>query len=176
VPWWRGSALPACQCPARSSSHSPTSCLSSTVGIAALRRSPPPCPTRLLRPWPVTVALTPSSPVAGSVYFITNDDARPFWGFLGDLVAPLGYPRPRVHLPLGLVLTLAAVVEFFLALLAPFGVRVETDFTRTRMILASCERRVSCGAARRDFGYVPEVGIDEAVRRTVAHYERLRAK
>jgi len=146
------------------------------VGIAALRCSPPPCPTRFPPPGPGTVALTPSSPVAGSVYFITNDDARPFWGFLGDLVAPLGYSRPRVHLPLGLVLTLAAVVEFFLALLAPFGVRVETDFTRTRMVLASCERRVSCGAARRDFGYVPEVGIDEAVRRTVAHYERLRAK
>lgn len=122
------------------------------------------------------VALTPTSALAGAVYFITNDDARPFWGFLGDLVAPLGYPRPRVHLPLWLVLALACLVEAVAALLAPFGVVWETDFTRSRMVLASCERRVSCAAARRDFGYIPEVGVDEAVRRTVAHFEGLRAK
>lgn len=36
------------------------------------------------------------SPVAGKPYFITNDDPRPFWGFLGDLCQGLGYGRPRV--------------------------------------------------------------------------------
>ncbi|KAK1857646.1 hypothetical protein I4F81_000262 [Pyropia yezoensis] len=122
------------------------------------------------------LALTPASPLAGGVYFITNDDARPLWGFLGDLVAPLGYPRPRVHLPLWLVLGLATLVEAVAALLAPLGMAWETDFTRARMVLASCERRVSCAAARRDFAYVPEVGVDEAVRRTVAHFEGLRAR
>lgn len=132
---------------------------------------PPPAP-----PSPDAVALTPSSPLAGAVYFITNDDARPFWGFLGDLVAPLGYPRPRVRLPLWLVWALAAAVEAAAALLSPLGVRWETDFTRARLVLAARERRVSCAAARRDFGYVPEVGVDEAVRRTVAHFEALRAK
>ncbi|GAB0489237.1 hypothetical protein MMPV_000454 [Pyropia vietnamensis] len=122
------------------------------------------------------LALTPTSPLAGSVYFITNDDPRSFWGFLGDLVAPLGYPRPRIHLPLWLVWCLATLVEAVAAMLAPLGVKWETDFTRARMVLAACERRVSCDAARRDFGYVPEVGVDEAVRRTVAHFEPLRAQ
>lgn len=28
--------------------------------------------------------------IGGQVYFITNDDARPFWGFLGDILQGLG--------------------------------------------------------------------------------------
>ena len=39
----------------------------------------------------------PSSALAGKAYFVTNDDPRPFWGFMGDLCEGLGYGRPRIR-------------------------------------------------------------------------------
>ena len=50
--------------------------------------------------------------VAGQAYFITNDDARPFWGMLGDLLVGLGYGRPRTKLPFWLIFMLAAIFEY----------------------------------------------------------------
>ena len=38
-----------------------------------------------------------SSALAGKAYFVTNDDPRPFWGFMGDLCEGLGYGRPRIR-------------------------------------------------------------------------------
>lgn len=37
------------------------------------------------------------SAVAGKAYFVTNDDPRPFWGFMGDLCEGLGYGRPHIR-------------------------------------------------------------------------------
>lgn len=56
--------------------------------------------------------VAPGSPVAGRAYFITNDDAQPFWGFVGDVIEPLGYGRPRIKLPFYLVFFIACVFEF----------------------------------------------------------------
>jgi len=55
------------------------------------------------------------SPVAGRAYFITNDDAQPFWGFVGDVLQPLGYGRPRIKLPFSLVFFIACVFEFLVS-------------------------------------------------------------
>jgi sterol-4alpha-carboxylate 3-dehydrogenase (decarboxylating) len=41
-------------------------------------------------------ALSEDSPLAGRAYFITNDDPRPFWGFMGDVCQGLGYQRPHI--------------------------------------------------------------------------------
>ena len=69
-------------------------------------------------------ALTsPAAPCAGKPYFITNDDPQPFWGFLGDLLQPLGYGRPSVRLPWRLIFVLALVFELIVWLLKPFMVR-----------------------------------------------------
>lgn len=73
--------------------------------------------------------------VAVAVYFITNDDALPFWGFIGYLATPLCFPRPLVNLPLGVVRALVTIVQFLLALLAPL--RLETDISRSHMVRAS---------------------------------------
>jgi sterol-4alpha-carboxylate 3-dehydrogenase (decarboxylating) len=57
--------------------------------------------------------------VAGQAFFITNDDARPFWGMLGDLLAGLGYGRPRIKLPFWLIFTLAAIFEYLVSCCLP---------------------------------------------------------
>jgi len=58
--------------------------------------------------------------VAGQAYFITNDDARPFWTFLGDILAGLDFEprlRPHIKLPYLLVFVLAAVFEYLVSAL-----------------------------------------------------------
>ncbi len=74
--------------------------------------------------WPQAAeALTsPGAPCAGKPYFITNADPQPFWGFLGDLLQPLGYARPATRLPWRLIFALAVLFEFVVWLLKPFMV------------------------------------------------------
>ena len=57
-------------------------------------------------------ALSTKPSVAGQAYFITNDDAQPFWRFLGDFLEPLGYGRPRIKLPFYPILMLAIIFEY----------------------------------------------------------------
>lgn len=69
-------------------------------------------------------ALTgPEAPCAGKAYFITNAEPRPFWGFLGDILEPLGYGRPSRRLPWRLIFAIALLVELIIWLLSPLVVR-----------------------------------------------------
>jgi sterol-4alpha-carboxylate 3-dehydrogenase (decarboxylating) len=111
----------------------------------------------------------------GKAYFITNDDPRPFWGFMGDVCEGLGYGRPRIHLPYALVMAIACFVQYVLVpLLRPFK-RLDTDFTPFRITVAASNRTFSCAAAKRDLAYRPAVPMDEALRRTLAYFAFLRA-
>ncbi|KAK4537131.1 hypothetical protein CDCA_CDCA11G3156 [Cyanidium caldarium] len=112
--------------------------------------------------------------LSGRAYFITNNEPRPFWGFMGDVLEGLGYPRPHIHLPFALVYPLSWLVSVLAVALAVVGIRLDTDFTPSRILLATCERRMRCAAAERDFGYRPQVKMDEALRRTVAWFRRKR--
>lgn len=64
----------------------------------------------------------PSPACAGNPYFITNAEPRPFWGFLGDFLEPLGYQRPTKKLPWRLIFFIAILVELIIWLLKPFKV------------------------------------------------------
>ena len=114
--------------------------------------------------------------IAGRPFFVTNDDPRPFWGFMGDLLEPLGYERPRIRLPfwpLYLVSWLVAAAVALLNLVPGLAVP-SSDFSPMRITISAAERRLSCAAARRDFGYVPSVSVEEGVERTVAAFSHLK--
>lgn len=73
--------------------------------------------------------LAPGSPLAGEAFFITNQQPVPFWGFTGDLLEGLGYGRPRIKLPFGLILFFAMLFEYVIRpLLRPIK-ELSTDFT-----------------------------------------------
>ena len=57
-------------------------------------------------------ALAPGGSAAGQVYFITNGTPCSFWGFVGDLLEPLGYGRPRIALPALLIYCLAWFYQY----------------------------------------------------------------
>ena len=74
-------------------------------------------------------ALAASQPAcAGKAYFITNAEPRPFWGFLGDLLEPLGYQRPTKKLPWRLIFFIAVLVELIIWLLKPFKVCLHENY------------------------------------------------
>lgn len=118
-----------------------------------------------------------SCPADGRPFFVTNGQPVPFWSFLGDVLGGLGYPRPRVKLPLLLLLFLAAVFEYVVRplLVALLRRDVTSDFTLNRMRIASSNRTFSIAAARRDLGYVPTVTLEEGIAHTLAAYQHLRA-
>lgn len=119
--------------------------------------------------------LSISSNIAGRKYFITNNEPYSFWGFMGDILEPLGYERPRVHLP-WLPLYIAAL--FLECVLIPFlrFFRVQlkpSEFNSQRIKIATCNRVISCRKAMQDLGYSPKISIKEGVERTVAHFRPL---
>jgi len=85
--------------------------------------------------------------IGGQVYFITNDDARPFWGFLGDILQGLGYSRPQKRMPFLLVYILSWLFLWLSRLISPW-ITLESDFTPFRILLSVRNRRVSCEKVR----------------------------
>lgn len=122
-------------------------------------------------------ALSLDSPLAGKAYFITNADPRPFWGFMGDVCEGLGYGRPHIKLPFYLVYFIALIVQYLVVPLCRlFGKDLQSDFTPFRVTLTASNRTFSCAAAKRDFGYTPQVSMEEALKRTLQHFDHLHAR
>lgn len=118
--------------------------------------------------------LAPGSELAGEAFFITNQEPVPFWGFTGDLLEGLGYGRPRIKLPYGLILFFAMLFEYVIRpLLRPIK-QLSTDFTVFRVRIVTRQRAFSCDKARKMLGYVPAVSLTDAIKRTVKHFEHLR--
>ncbi len=112
----------------------------------------------------------------GKAYFITNDDPRPFWGMMGDICEGLGYQRPRIHLPLHLIMAIAYFMQYVvIPLLTLFGKNVDVDLTPFRIAVSSVNRTFSCARARKDLGYVPRTSMQDALARTLEYFEHLHA-
>lgn len=113
--------------------------------------------------------------VGGRPFFVTNDDPRPFWTFMGDLLEPLGYGRPHVNLPYWPLYIMACMYAAIIAVLRPFIAIPASDFTPMRITISAATRRLDCGAAMRELGYRPAVSIEAGVARTVASFAALAA-
>lgn len=121
-------------------------------------------------------ALAPGSALAGQAYFITNKEPLPFWDMIGRVCAGLGYPRPRIHLPYYLILFIAVVFEYLIRpLLTLFIKNLRSDFTVNRILIATTDRSFSCAKAERDFGYKPQVPLEQALVLTLRTFQHLRA-
>lgn len=121
--------------------------------------------------------LSLDSPLAGKPYFLTNDDPMPSFTFLGHILHGLGYPRPSKKLPATLLFVLAFIFVWFISpIFKLFGKEVSTEFTPNRIKLVSVNRTFSIERAKRDFGYKPKVGMQEAISRTVTAFPHLHAE
>ncbi|PSS01810.1 3beta-hydroxysteroid-dehydrogenase/decarboxylase [Actinidia chinensis var. chinensis] len=112
---------------------------------------------------------------AGEAYFITNMEPIKFWEFVSLVLEGLGYERPRIKIPVFVVMPIAQLVERIYKLLAPYGMKVP-QFTPSRMRLLSCSRTFNCSKANDRLGYTPVVPFQEGLRRTIESYSHLRAE
>ena len=106
-------------------------------------------------------------------FFITNDEPVPFWSVLSRILVGLGYDAPKYNLPYWLVYFIAVLLQFICALLSPF-VNIDVTFTPMKVALAGTYHYYSCERAKKLLGYKPIVSLDEALQRTIEHFEYLR--
>jgi hypothetical protein len=109
--------------------------------------------------------------VAGQVFFITNNDPRPFWDFMRALWSGFDgiFPdRPKnqkrqVVIPRAFALLLAYVMKF----VGWITNKKEQTLTPYTVTFATATMYFSSAKAKRVLGYEPEVGVDEGIRKTL---------
>jgi len=107
-------------------------------------------------------------PAAAGAVFVICDDWRGTWRELFTRIAEeLGVSPPRLSLPFCLAYAVAWLWEGVYRLLR---VRSAPLLTRYRVLVAGRDCHFVSDKARRSIGYQPKIGMDEAIRRSVAWY------
>ncbi|PLY12839.1 MAG: 3-beta hydroxysteroid dehydrogenase [Desulfuromonas sp.] len=109
--------------------------------------------------------LDAGSPVAGKVYFISQDEPLPVWEMVDRILAAGGIPPVRGSISPRLAYVVGAVLEKVYGLLRLPGEPRMTRFVAREL---STAHWFDISAARRDFGYVPEISIDQGLERLKA--------
>ena len=118
---------------------------------------------------------TPSSPVAGQAYFVSNGEPTDFFDFVNRVLAELSLPPVRARVPFAIAFGAASVAETWQALRGvPMG--HEDGLSRFAVRYMCTHHYFSIDKAKRDLGYTPGVSIDEGIRRTCAHLREERAE
>ena len=110
-------------------------------------------------------ALLPGAACAGRAYFISSGDPRPVRDIVNAILAASGLPPETRSVPLRLALAAGAAAEQAWLLLRR---RDDPPMTRFLARQLATTHWFDIGAARRDLGYEPQVGLDEGFRRLAA--------
>lgn len=103
--------------------------------------------------------------ISGCAYFLTQDEPIVLWELINRILEAGGKPPIRRSIPYGVAYTVGAVLEGLYALL-----RIKKEPKMTRFVAGELAKShwFDVGAARRDFGYDPQVSTDEGLRRLKA--------
>jgi len=115
-------------------------------------------------------ALEPGSAVAGSVYFISQDQPVALWPWVNDLLRRLDVPPVTKKIPLSLARTLGGAMEFAYR---TFKLKGEPRLTRFLANELALSHYYDISRAKQDFGYQPQVTMEESVQRTVAYFKQI---
>lgn len=111
---------------------------------------------------------------AGQAFFITNMEPIRFWEFVSLILEGLGYERPTIKIPAGVMMPVAHVVERAYKFFSRYGMSVP-QLTPSRIRLLTCTRTFDCSKARRLIAYEPIVSLEEGLKRTIESYSHLKA-
>ena len=119
-------------------------------------------------------ALVDGNPkVGGNAYFITDGPGSNFFTFFDDIVLQAGYPiRPRaLWLPCRLTYGLGAMAEAIAFLARPIRY-YNPKLSRFAVMYTTTDFTFTADKARRDFGFAPKYGHDDAIARTVDFFRK----
>ncbi|MBI2899930.1 MAG: NAD-dependent epimerase/dehydratase family protein [Planctomycetes bacterium] len=120
------------------------------------------------------MALAGESPAAAGRTYVIGDGSPLTWREIFDRIcAKLGCPPPRRSFPSALVLPAASLLEWMFLLA---DVRKPPPITRYRIGLLRGDFYFESARARDELGFVPPVGFEEALERTVAWYREVRPR
>ncbi|UFS70036.1 NAD-dependent epimerase/dehydratase family protein [Geomonas sp. RF6] len=106
--------------------------------------------------------LAPGSAVDGKAYFITNDEPIPLWEMVNRILAAARVEPVKRTISPGFASLAGKVCE---GIWRTFNVAGEPPMTRFVASELSTAHWFDISAARRDFGYVPEVSLEEGLQR-----------
>ena len=114
-------------------------------------------------------ALAPGSPVAGGIYFISQDEPVVLWPWIQDLLRQLDLPAVRIRIPLGLARAAGGLL-----VAAYRGLRLRGEPPLTPFLASELAQNhyYDVSAAKRDFGYRPQHTMVEATAKTVTWLRR----
>lgn len=110
-------------------------------------------------------ALSPDAACSGRAYFISSGDPRPVREITNAILAAAGLPPEARSVPLRAAVAAGAAAEGVWRLL---GRADDPPMTRFLAHQLATAHWFDISAARRDLGYVPQVGLDEGLRRLAA--------
>ncbi|GAB4452487.1 MAG: NAD-dependent epimerase/dehydratase family protein [Anaerolineae bacterium] len=113
-------------------------------------------------------ALTPGSPLAGRAYFISQDEPVNLWDFVNEIFTRLDIPPVRRGISLPAARAIGGALEASYRTLRLTGEPRLTRFLANELAL---DHYYDISAAKRDFGYRPQISMAEAVERTVAYFK-----
>jgi sterol-4alpha-carboxylate 3-dehydrogenase (decarboxylating) len=118
--------------------------------------------------------LESDSPLAGQTYFITDDTpAINFFDFMEPILERLGEslpPRSR-RVPYPVMFSLGAAMEAAAVICRPFF-EFSPTLTRSSVRFVCHDHTFQGAKARRDLGYEPIYGEDEAIARTADYFAK----
>lgn len=106
--------------------------------------------------------LCPGSQIAGKAYFISNDEPVPLWDMVDRILAAGGLPPVRGKISPELARFIGAGCEKVWSLLRLAGEPPLTRFVANEL---STAHWFDISAAKRDLGYVPDISIEEGLKR-----------
>lgn len=103
---------------------------------------------------------TAADVVGGKTYFITDGAPVGCWTMVEKCLAQAQLPPPSRTVPLGVARFLGALIE---TIWSVFGIRSEPRLNRYKVAALTQPCHFDIGAARRELGYAPRVGLDEGL-------------
>lgn len=106
--------------------------------------------------------LYPGGSVAGNCYFISNNEPLPLWDIVNRILDAASVPPVTRSIPPKLAFVIGCICEGLWSLLRLSGEPPMTRFVAHELASAHW---FDTSAAGRDFGYTPEISIEEGLRR-----------
>jgi nucleoside-diphosphate-sugar epimerase len=108
-------------------------------------------------------ALKPDSPVAGSVYFISQDEPVLLWPWIGQLLNELNLPPIKRKIPKSIARAIGGLME-----LGYYTLRLSSEPPMTRFLgsVLAMNHYYDISKAKQDFGYQPQFTMRQALTKT----------